>query len=216
MSEAIVRDVLAFPVAGEVEEADEDLMLAFAGGRVDAFEVLVRRHRRNVFLFAYHLLNNREEAEDIVQEAFIRVVKSRVRYRATARFTTWLYRIVRNLCIDVQRRRSYRNECSLDSDSGDDEGPHREPADPESVEEGAARAWLLCRELEETVARFVRDLPEQQREVFLMRQDLGLKFHEIGRIVGCPKNTAKSRMRYALEFLRLRLAEKGIGREVLR
>lgn len=198
------------------DSRDEVLMLRFAEGEVAAFEELLRRHRLGVFRFALHILGSREEAEDVLQETFVRVIKSRVRYRATAKFTTWLYRIARNICIDFRRRKTYRNEHSLEGDEREDDSaaPQREFADPQTLGVAIPHRFALVGEVGLAIQDLVAQLPPAQQEVFLMRQELGLGFLEISRIVGCPKNTAKSRMRYALEFLRIRLQEKGITGEV--
>ncbi len=215
---AIHRESITLSPSGLAESRDEVLMLRFAEGDVAAFEEILRRHRQGVFRFSYHLLGSSEEAEDALQETFIRVIKSRVRYQATAKFTTWLYRIARNICIDFRRRKTYRNEHSLDGDEREEDcsSTLKELADPQTLGIAIPQRNALAGEVVVAISDLVAQLPAAQREVFLMRQELGLGFHEISRIVGCPKNTAKSRMRYALEFIRIRLLEKGITGEVFR
>jgi len=152
-------------------------------------------------------VQNRSRAEELLQEVFLRVVRSKDRYERTAKLTTWLYTIARNLCVDESRRAKFRRTTSLDTPRRgvDDEGPamvETVAADDVPTDDRAAAPQIRQR-----IARAIDLLPEDQREVFLMRQINGLSFKEIGDIVGAPENTVKSRMRYALEKLRQDLAD---------
>ena len=191
------------------ELADEDLMVRYATGDVAAFEVLLERHRTPVFNFVLRSCRRKDVAEELLQEIFLRVVKQAGGYKRKAKFTTWLYTIARNLCIDHARRMTHRREKSLDVPAGGSEAdsggtplvslvPDRGPG-PDRMAADRQFSGALYEALDE--------LPEEQREVFLMREKQNLKFREIAEIVGVPENTVKSRMRYALEFLRLRLQD---------
>jgi RNA polymerase sigma-70 factor (ECF subfamily) len=187
--------------------SDEALMLSFRDGDARAFEELVARHRRGLFNFLLRSVQNRSRAEELLQEVFLRVVRSKDRYERTAKLTTWLYTIARNLCVDESRRAKFRRTTSLDTPRRgvDDEGPamvETVAADDVPTDDRAAAPQIRQR-----IARAIDLLPEDQREVFLMRQINGLSFKEIGDIVGAPENTVKSRMRYALEKLRQDLAD---------
>src|SRR5262245_33226542 len=92
---------------------DEDLMLAFQRGQVRAFEELVKRHEKGVFNFIFRFFGNREVAEEVFQESFLKVHQAADRYYPNGKFTTWLYTIVRNLCVDTFRRRKIRDAVSL-------------------------------------------------------------------------------------------------------
>jgi RNA polymerase sigma-70 factor, ECF subfamily len=182
-------------------------MVRFQSGDRTAFAALVRRHQKPLFNFAVRQLGSGPAAEEVVQDAFVRVVKNAEDFKHAARFTTWLYTIARNLCVDETRKRTHRKHASLDQPKrpGDDEGPtlgeqtgDRAP----SVERRATSA-----EIRERVTRALDALPEEQREVFLMREVSGLAFKDIAEIVGVPENTIKSRMRYALERLQGALSE---------
>jgi RNA polymerase sigma-70 factor, ECF subfamily len=181
------------------DESDERLMLRFQGGDARAFEVLVRRHRTPVFSFLLRLTGDRGRAEDLCQEAFLKVVKASDDWQPRARFTTWLYAISRHLAVDEARRQAFRRTDPADA-PGDDAAA--ETPGPEA----AAGAALLRPRLEAALAA----LPAEQREVFLLREHAGLKFSEIAEVTGTPENTVKSRMRYALEGLRASLAAMGI------
>jgi len=183
------------------DESDERLMDRFRRGDARAFEVLVRRHRTPLFSFLVRLTGDRARAEDLCQETFLRVVGAADGWTPRARFQTWLYAIARNQAIDESRRQALRRADPLDAHpaqavAADDPSPDR-----------AADGALLRPRLEAALAA----LPEEQREVFLLREYAGLRFHEIAEVTGTAENTVKSRMRYALEALRARLEALGIG-----
>lgn len=182
-------------------------MLAYAGGEVLAFEILLGRHERGVYNFVYRSVHNTDRAEELTQEVFLRVVKNAKRYKRTAKFTTWLYTIARNLCIDESRRRKHRGHVSLDATVGDDEGGQtfKDRVTDHRAESGAARRERA--RFVEALQQGVDALPDEQREVFVLRHIEGLKFVEIAEIVGVSENTIKSRMRYALASLRLHVAD---------
>ncbi|MGB1698622.1 MAG: RNA polymerase sigma factor [Nannocystaceae bacterium] len=187
--------------------ADEALMEAFREGDAASFEELTRRHRRGLFNFLLRSVGNRARAEELLQEVFLRVIRARERYVVTAKFTTWVYTIARNIAIDESRRAKFRRHRSLDAPTAmrDGEGPslhERIPATQVSTDDAAQAPTIRDR-----VAAAVSQLPEEQREVFVMRQFRGMSFRQIGEVVGASENTAKSRMRYALEKLRKDLAD---------
>lgn len=186
-------------------DANETLMLRFRDGDVRAFEILLLRHRQSVFEFILRSVgpHNVSQAEDLTQETFLRVVKQASTYEQRAKFTTWLFTLARNLCIDASRRRKHRKAQSLDST--DEEGSSL--LDRTASASPAIDRQVIGRELKARLERAVSELPEDQREVFLMRESADLSFKEIAEIIGVSENTVKSRMRYALEKLRATLAE---------
>jgi RNA polymerase sigma-70 factor (ECF subfamily) len=187
---------------------DEDLMERYREGDARAFEVLLNRHSRSVYHFALRSVGRSDRAEDLMQEVFLRIVKGAANYRRRAKFTTWLYTIARNLCVDHLRRQKFRRTVSLDQPQGED--PDGAPlldrvADDALLEDRRAMDRQFSRNLERALA----DLNPDQREVFLLREFEDLPFADIATIVGCPLNTVKSRMRYALEALRAALTAAG-------
>lgn len=186
---------------------DEELMLRYGRGDVDAFAILVARHEKPLFNFILRSCGRADLAEELLQDVFERVIKSAPRYQKSAKFTTWVYTIARNICIDRARKQSRRTEVSLDAPIKNAEPDGRTlldglaDLDVHSAAVDRDRAVFRDR-----LAKALEELPEEQREVFLMREVSGLKFHEIADIVGCPVPTVKSRMRYALETLRGALA----------
>jgi RNA polymerase sigma-70 factor (ECF subfamily) len=191
------------------EITDEALMIRFQGGDRSAFTLLVRRHQAPLFNFALRQLRSPATAEEVVQDAFVRVVHNAGEFKHAARFSTWLYTITRNLCIDHARKRALRNHPSLDESRGDHgdgaEGPtlgERTADTRANVERGAVAV-----EIRERLVAAVDGLPDEQREVFLLREVSNIPFKEIAEIVGVPENTVKSRMRYALERLQAALSD---------
>jgi RNA polymerase sigma-70 factor, ECF subfamily len=182
-------------------ESDERLMLRFQKGDVSAFEELVRRHRTPLFSFLLRFTGDRGRAEDLCQETFLRVVRAGEGWKPEALFRTWLYAMARNQAVDEARRQAFRRTEPLD-----DPARAAEPSTAPGPDR-AAEAALLRPKLEAALAA----LPAEQREVFLLREHAGLRFHEIAEVTGVPENTVKSRMRYALEALRARLEALGIA-----
>jgi len=188
------------------DEADEVLMVAYQNGDVRAFELLLTRHRKPVFNFILRYVGLRETAEDLLQETFLRVIKGAEAYQRQAKFTTWLYTIARNLCVDQSRRAKHRKAQSLDA-------PMNNSAESGTLLDVVAASGIasdrqaINKELQVRLHAALARLSEEQREVFLMREFLDMPFKDIADVVGVPENTVKSRMRYALEKLRLELDE---------
>jgi RNA polymerase sigma-70 factor (ECF subfamily) len=182
------------------DDSDESLMLRYRDGDVRAFEVLVNRHRKAIYNFILRFVRDAAQAEDVLQDTFLRVVKGADAYEKQAKFTTWLYTIARNLCVDASRRGKHRKAASLDAPVGDDEGAAL--IDLVAGADPGADKQALSRELGARLKKAIASLPDEQREIFLLREVSDLQFNEIAQIVGCPENTVKSRMRYALEKLR--------------
>lgn len=193
------------------ERTDEELLAAYQQGDPGAFESLLRRHRAPLFTFLLRMLGDRERAEDLAQETFLRIVKGAQAWEHRARFQTWLFTIARNLCVDLSRRDRFRRADSIDA-----EGPDGGPPMVESVpgrEIDPARGAESAR-LRPLLQRALLALPAEQREVFVLREQAGLPFREIAEMVGVNENTVKSRMRYALEGLRKALLAAGVSAEV--
>jgi RNA polymerase sigma-70 factor (ECF subfamily) len=184
---------------------DELLMRRFQQGDAAAFAPLMRRHLAGVHHFIARHTAPGPAAEDLTQEVFLRVVERAGDFKHESRFSTWLFSIARNLCIDALRKQAHRNHASLDEPDRDgvalveqlrDENPH-------TTGERAAQSHEVGARIEEAL----RALPEEQREVFLLREIANLPFQEIAQVTGAPENTVKSRMRYALERLQEALRE---------
>lgn len=191
------------------ELTDEQLMVRFKGGDASAFEALLRRHQTPVFNFIARMVGDRARAEDLAQETFIKVIKGVGTWVEKAKFTTWLYTVARNQCLDSMRRETLRRAESLDAAAaGDEDGRAlvETIADAGAAVDRSADSARLRPLLERALA----GLPEEQREVFVLREYSGLQFKEIAELTGAPENTVKSRMRYALEGLRKALVALGV------
>ena len=185
--------------------SDEDLMLAFRDGDAAAFEELVSRHKRGLFNFLLRSVHNRARADEMLQEVFLRVIRAKDRYQRTARFTTWIYTIARNLCVDESRRQKFRRTLPLEQRRRSDSGPSI--LDVTAAKQVGTDSASEAPKIRERVAAAIENLPDDQRQVFMLRQFSGLSFKQIGEVVGAPENTVKSRMRYALEKLRTDLRD---------
>jgi RNA polymerase sigma-70 factor, ECF subfamily len=189
---------------------DEALMAAYQQGDLRAFATLVARHERPLWNYLRRFVKEATTAEDLLQETFMRVIKSAAGWKAQAKFTTWLYAIARNLCVDQARRAALRKAASLDGGARSPDG-ERESAPGlgehlEAADRGAEVA-VLSHELATRIDAAIDSLPVEQREVFLMREVLELPFAEIAAVLDENLGTVKSRMRYALLHLRRALAE---------
>jgi RNA polymerase sigma-70 factor (ECF subfamily) len=195
--------------------SDEHLMLAFKAGDARAFGTLVGRHRQAVYLFILRYVGHRHRAEDLLQETWLKVVRSSTDYEPRARFTTWVYTIARNVCVDSSRKETYRKAESLDAPVGPDgEGASLGDHLPDGVGPSPEREAHNLK-LRPVLSAALLSLPAEQREVFLLREYQGLGFKEVAEVTQVNENTVKSRMRYALEGLRRRLLEAGVDAEGL-
>jgi len=187
--------------------SDEELVLALRDGDPDAFGLLVFRWQEPLFRFVYRIVERREDARDICQETFLRVLRQPDRFQEGARFSTWMYQIALNLGRDQLRRRK-RWRFLAPAPPGPDGEPGRER---EEQDRGATPIEALeSREKRDAVTRALQDLPPEQREVLVLKEFEGLKFREIAEILGCPESTVKSRMYYGLSGLRSALVRRGI------
>ena len=184
--------------------ADEVLMLRFQRGDVISFAQLMQRHKAPIYNFVLRHVRSEAAAEDLLQETFMRVVQNASDFKHEARFTTWVYTIARNLCIDHFRKASLRSHDSLDQPRNSELRTLGETTEDTRFESNVERS-TLSNELRDQIAAAVESLPEDQREVFLLREVANLPFKEIASITDTPENTVKSRMRYALERLQVAL-----------
>jgi RNA polymerase sigma-70 factor (ECF subfamily) len=184
---------------------DNELFARYLDGDAEAFRTLFARHARGLMGFAYRMLRDASRAEEVTQEAFTRVVRSPPDLSRGTKFSTYLYSVGRNLCIDELRRRKVRRHDSLDARGTDGQGR----ALSERIANGgpATDEIVMSGQIRERIEAAIAEIPEKQREVFVLREFAQLSFAEVAVTVGCSENTAKSRMRYALERLRVLLAD---------
>lgn len=189
------------------DATDEMLMVRYQRGDRHAFAELVQRHSRPMYNFVLRQLRDANAAEDVTQEVFLRVVQNAAEFKHEARFSTWLYTIGRNLCVDQLRRLSHRRHASLDGPTAGAKDKTLGDAIPDLHPRASAERTTAGTQMMSSILRAIEALPDDQREVFLMREVANLPFREIAVITGTPENTVKSRMRYALERLRDALSD---------
>jgi RNA polymerase sigma-70 factor (ECF subfamily) len=182
--------------------SDEQLVEACQAGEASAFDVLVARWEDRIRGAAYRILGSEDEARDVAQEAFLKAYRALSGFKREARFSSWLYQIVTNLCRDRLRRRRARPQVSLEA---------LEETGPLIVEtRPGADERLLERDLAEAVRRAIHALPEEQREVVILKEYQELTFLEIAQALDVPVSTVKTRLYRGLAQLRLRLETEGV------
>lgn len=188
---------------------DLELLERYRRGDARAMDRLVERHAGAVYAFARRMVGDGPAAEDLVQEVWLKVLRGAAAFDGRSRFTTWLFAVTRNACLDHARRR--RREPAVE-EPRPDEGPGVDGvADPSPPVIDRVARRELSRLLEQAVAA----LPLEQREVFLLREQTDMSFQEISAALGVPRDTVKSRMRYALGHVRRFLRERlGVDVEV--
>ncbi len=180
---------------------DAALLAAIQRGEIGAFAGLVERHQRSLINFFYHLCWDRQASEDCAQEVFLRVYSHLGTYEPQAKFTTFLFKIARNLWIDRLRSAAVHGKpLSLESPSrGGGEGALRDRV--ASRAPGPLEA-LAREEQQEALKRAIDQLPEEQKAVVILGEIQGLKYQDIGAILEVPVGTVKSRMHTAMEKLK--------------
>jgi RNA polymerase sigma-70 factor (ECF subfamily) len=194
-----------------VNISDEELMIEYGKGADWAFELLVERYQRPLINFFYRALKERSQAEDLAQEVFIGLFRAAKRYKATAKFTTFMFRIASNLLASEIRKRVRRpRTVPIEDRIGRDEQDVRVT----QIEDKEARvdAQVDLNIVAESIRDAVAALPYGQRTVFELRKYQGLSYKEIAQAMRCPVGTVKSRMARAERALRPKL--KGIKDEL--
>lgn len=195
-------------------DPDAALMLRVKQGDRGAFVALVDKYKQPVMNVAYRMLRDATEAEDLAQNVFVQVHKSAHRYQVSSKFSTWLFTIARNLCLNEIRRRSRHPASSLDAPHPDQEDqPLHQFEDRRTASPPEA---LLHGELEEKIALALAELPENQRlAIVLCRQD-ELSYEEIAKVLGCSVSATKSLIHRGRETLKRELKpylQTGVWRE---
>jgi RNA polymerase sigma-70 factor (ECF subfamily) len=176
------------------DESDEKLMLRVGKGEKGAFNEIVRRYSSRMVNLAYRITGDRELAEDIGQETFLRAYRSAARYREISKFSTWLHTIAINLCRNELRRRKFRMYSLEGMAERDEDSKIRiDIAD----EKGTPDREVERRELGRLIKEAVATLPEKFKTPLVLRDMQGLTYEEIGEILGLPEGTVKSRINRA-------------------
>ena len=188
-------------------DLDARLMLRVRDGDEESFRVLLEKHRNPVIRFVYRMVQDRAISEELAQEVFLRVYRSRGTYEPTARFTTWLFRIATHLALNWLRDgRNERGQQRLD-DEGDGDMPVREVADRRPSMEQRMVDGTRLQEVRDAIAM----LPEKQRAAVLMHKYEEMEYAQIAQILECSESAVKSLLFRAYETLRARLAHMSRG-----
>ena len=180
---------------------DAELMLRVKDGDGASFAILLEKHRSPVVHFLYRMVQNQAIAEELAQEAFLRVYRSRGSYEPTAKFTTWLFRIATHLALNSLRDRKHeRSEERLDKYPGD-VPPRQVPDRSPSVEQ-----TMVYEARFEEVRRAIAALPHKQRAAVLMHKYEEMEYSQIAKVLNCSESAVKSLLFRAYEALRARLA----------
>jgi len=184
-------------------DPDAALMLRVKQGDTAAFTELVEKYKQPVMNLAYRTLRDATEAEDLAQNVFVQVYKSAPRYKSTAKFSTWLFTIARNLCLNEIRRRSRHPADSLDAPHPDqDDQPLQQFEDKKTF---SPPETLLHGELAQNIDRALADLPENQRSAILLCRQDEMSYEEIAEVLGCSVSATKSLIHRGRETLKERL-----------
>ena len=184
---------------------DEQLVAQYAKGTNEAFDALLLRHKPNLFGYIIQRVKDRDLADDIFQETFVKAITTirQGRYNEEGKFSAWICRIARNLIVDYFRQE--KTEASVSTDDGTVDILNRKELADETVEDA-----IIDLQIEEDVRRLVGQLPQEQRRVLEMRYYEGLSFKEIAEQTGVSINTALGRMRYAILNMRRIARERNV------
>jgi RNA polymerase sigma-70 factor (ECF subfamily) len=202
----LAADLQAASATGkEAETGDAEVMLRLAAGELECFDYLMNKYRRPIVHFMYRMVHNQAVAEEMAQEVFLRVYRSRETYRAEARFTTWLYRIATNLAVNHARdTKNERTAPTVHLDEPDYEtGTMPDVADSTPTVE----ADMLQRERMNAIKQHVMALPERQRMAVLMHKYQEMDYKQIGSVLKLSESATKSLLFRAYQTLRERLKE---------
>lgn len=167
---------------------DRELMIAVRDGDVDRLGVLFERHHRSLYNFFLKQGWNSHTCEDLVQEVFYKMLRYRGTYKGASKFTTWMYRIALNAKVDYLRKnRRHAEETEINESM-----PSNEPSPEETAMENSEKALLM---------KALNKLPDDKRDVLLLKRFEDMKYEEIAEVMGCKAGTVKARVHWALKDL---------------
>jgi len=185
---------------------DQELVKKFIQGDRSSIEVLITRHKNKVYTYIFLIVKNQQLAEDIFQDTFIKVIRSlkEGKYKDNGKFVSWVIRIAHNLTIDHFRKEKQINTCSNEDYEAD-------IFNSKKMSDGTIEDTLVENQIVQEVRLLIEELPEDQKQVILLRHYGGLSFKEIAEQTDVSINTALGRMRYALINLRKLIEEKNLS-----
>ncbi|MBL4712474.1 MAG: sigma-70 family RNA polymerase sigma factor [Gammaproteobacteria bacterium] len=178
------------------EQSDEELMMSYGDGNADAFEILYQRYKTPLYRFVQRQCY-KQTVDELFQDIWLKVINARNSYQVTASFKTWLYHMARNRIIDQYRKNNIR---IIDNNIDDiDTVENTSIAQPEKQ--------LHTQTQYQTLLEAISELPPDQKEAFLLREEAGLNIEQIAETCGINAETAKSRLRYAIKKLRKKIGD---------
>jgi RNA polymerase sigma-70 factor (ECF subfamily) len=198
-------------VSAAAAPSDDDVIARILGGDRDAFRLLVERYQARAHRLALRILRDEDQANDAVQEAFVKAYNNLAKFERRSAFFTWLYRLVKNQCLDMLRRD--RSSRALEWEEGslaEAEASFAETPEVDGVVFAPA-AERMRGELREKINAAIAQLPVAARETLVLREVEGLSYAEIAEALGIPKGTVMSRLFYARRQLQKLLIESGVG-----
>ena len=193
-------------VMSEEKKDDSQLVKRAQNKDKEAFRSLVERYQNRAYSLAFSIMNNKQDAEDVVQESFVKAYLSIEKFKGQSSFYTWLYRIVRNMAIDVKRKRSREKSTQPDMDSFDIEA-EADLSVAYNAESQSPDYALLRKEKARRIAAVLNDISEEHRTVILLREIDGMDYSQIAKVTGVSKGTIMSRLHYARKKLQQALSD---------
>ena len=188
-----------------MNELENLLIQKSQDGDVESFEKLIKQYQKRAFNISYRMLGNVEDAKDVTQDSFIKIYKSIRKFKGQSSFSTWLYKVVTNTCLDFIRKRDKHKVYSYDQPSETEDGEIiREFADLKNNTEEIVERKLL----KDTVNKAINLLSENHKTMIVLRDIRGFSYDQIAQILTCSQGTVKSRMNRARHVLKNLLEEK--------
>ena len=189
----------------DADTSDEQLMIAYRDGDAGAFDTLYRRHKGPVYRYMLRQCRDAGVADELFQDVWMNLIRARESYTVQAKFTTYIYKLAHNRLIDHYRKHGQATIVSLDIDNDDGEGASV-VAEPVAAPRDEPERHLDIKQQAAKLLELLGMLPEPQREAFVMQYEGGMSVEEIADATGVTRETAKSRLRYALAKIRQGLA----------
>jgi len=187
-------------------DPDSRLMLKFKSGDTSSFEKLVEKYKEKIVNIIYQFIGDKEEAEDLAIEVFLRVYQAREKYEARAKFTTWLYKITTNLCLNTIREKTKFHTVSLSKSILTEEGKEEELLEKIADPSPSPQDVLEEREKNTLISKAIDSLPTRQRIATILQIYEGLSYKEISKILGCSIKSVERLLYWARNNLKEKLA----------
>ena len=187
-------------------DSDVSLMLEFQKGDISSFEKLVQKHKESIINIIYQFIGERDEAEDLAVEVFLRVYRAAKKYQAKAKFTTWLYKITTNLCLNEIRKKAKVQTVSLSKPISAGEEKEEELIEKIADAAPSPQQILEKKERNALIRKAIDSLPAKQRMATILQIYEGLSYKEISRILGCSVKSVERRLYWARTNLKEKLS----------